>query len=540
MSETYNVEAIWDYDASKKLFLVKWENYPEENNTWEPLKNLTSVQQMIDEFFYEKDRKEKRIPKKSSLFKVDDRIKGCTPAGWFAGKIILKRYDRIGKKFRYKVRWDDYDDKFDEWIDEYSIRSEKGGKESKPAQNDQTSSSSSGSGGKKRTSTKMDEKLSGNKGSTPKNDEQSKRRKRRLSKLEASTLNKAKKVKVPNSNVDIKKIDMKKAENLALQFLLDNQELVAQNKISRKIIRQHVERELNAPENSLKGNVVLTHAIDRWRKLRKVQRRKEKEKASRHPKSYSEVSYSEVQVEMKGDESASRVAKKKAVQSKSERESNGNTTSEQQMEDRVSASQSNSEQGSNDSIEQYMEEGVEEEKDQQQGGSDDTDSPKIDVPSQIKASNGDYSCSSKPKISKQNFQKLLKENQELKDTIGNLEAAIDGLQEKMKELEYNLGERHKTIESLSHKVKDMKQIQTEYNNLKGRLEGSKSTKKLSDKEERMQDEAVILYALMRLESQKVSSSKYRNSETGRWDVLKMRRIIQGLWKHDLDEDETVS
>lgn len=35
---------------SKVEYLVKWENYPHSDNTWEPLVNLESVMFLIDEY----------------------------------------------------------------------------------------------------------------------------------------------------------------------------------------------------------------------------------------------------------------------------------------------------------------------------------------------------------------------------------------------------------------------------------------------------------------------------------------------------------
>ena len=49
----YNVERILDkktlHNGSFR-YLIKWEGYPDSQNTWEPLDNLSSVKEMVDEF----------------------------------------------------------------------------------------------------------------------------------------------------------------------------------------------------------------------------------------------------------------------------------------------------------------------------------------------------------------------------------------------------------------------------------------------------------------------------------------------------------
>ena len=37
-------------EGKKLFYLVKWEGYPEEQNTWEPVSNLSNVKDMIREF----------------------------------------------------------------------------------------------------------------------------------------------------------------------------------------------------------------------------------------------------------------------------------------------------------------------------------------------------------------------------------------------------------------------------------------------------------------------------------------------------------
>ncbi len=52
MSKEYLVEAIRDCRIidGKKQYYVKWEDYDESQNTWEPMKNLKNVYYMIEEF----------------------------------------------------------------------------------------------------------------------------------------------------------------------------------------------------------------------------------------------------------------------------------------------------------------------------------------------------------------------------------------------------------------------------------------------------------------------------------------------------------
>jgi hypothetical protein len=48
----YTVERILDKkkDGKKLLYLVKWEGYPEEESTWEPIANLQNVKDMVKLF----------------------------------------------------------------------------------------------------------------------------------------------------------------------------------------------------------------------------------------------------------------------------------------------------------------------------------------------------------------------------------------------------------------------------------------------------------------------------------------------------------
>lgn len=54
IEEEYVVEAIrgWRYNLAerRKEFRIKWENYPEEDNTWEPEENLQHAPELLQDF----------------------------------------------------------------------------------------------------------------------------------------------------------------------------------------------------------------------------------------------------------------------------------------------------------------------------------------------------------------------------------------------------------------------------------------------------------------------------------------------------------
>ncbi|KAL2270991.1 hypothetical protein VTJ83DRAFT_362 [Remersonia thermophila] len=58
----YEVEAIVDSaidaDTMKHMYLVKWKNYPESDNTWEPKENLTGALELVRKFDIEKKKAE--------------------------------------------------------------------------------------------------------------------------------------------------------------------------------------------------------------------------------------------------------------------------------------------------------------------------------------------------------------------------------------------------------------------------------------------------------------------------------------------------
>ncbi len=63
LPDLYIVEKIVDKRSrnGKVEYRVKWENYPETQNTWEPISNLSSVGFLINEF--EEQRRIKKLQK---------------------------------------------------------------------------------------------------------------------------------------------------------------------------------------------------------------------------------------------------------------------------------------------------------------------------------------------------------------------------------------------------------------------------------------------------------------------------------------------
>lgn len=53
----YEVEAILDVkqDANQPMYLVKWQNYPLEDATWEPFENVSHCSELVDEYYAMKD-----------------------------------------------------------------------------------------------------------------------------------------------------------------------------------------------------------------------------------------------------------------------------------------------------------------------------------------------------------------------------------------------------------------------------------------------------------------------------------------------------
>jgi len=50
--EYYNIEKILDrrYSGGRLEYKIKWEGYPMDESTWEPMKNLESVKELVEEY----------------------------------------------------------------------------------------------------------------------------------------------------------------------------------------------------------------------------------------------------------------------------------------------------------------------------------------------------------------------------------------------------------------------------------------------------------------------------------------------------------
>lgn len=66
----YEVERIVDKRRKKNQteYFVKWVGYSESQNTWEPLRNLKNVLDIVEEFNLSKKQKHKGRPKKKGSF----------------------------------------------------------------------------------------------------------------------------------------------------------------------------------------------------------------------------------------------------------------------------------------------------------------------------------------------------------------------------------------------------------------------------------------------------------------------------------------
>lgn len=122
----YEVEEICQVSLSnqKLMFLIKWENYPSSDNTWEPLRNIRDCQVLDDYLQYELKGNEEIIqkilddiiteekPKYENRTKASilDEIKKFDPVEFECNKIVYKaamdsegHYTMFKRKFRHQV-----------------------------------------------------------------------------------------------------------------------------------------------------------------------------------------------------------------------------------------------------------------------------------------------------------------------------------------------------------------------------------------------------------------------------------------------------
>lgn len=83
-SQEYEVEAVVDMkvlDDGTKIYLVKWKNYAEDQNTWEPIENLENCRSALTQ--YERNHSTKKtanknpvqVQKRKGSFERGDKLK---------------------------------------------------------------------------------------------------------------------------------------------------------------------------------------------------------------------------------------------------------------------------------------------------------------------------------------------------------------------------------------------------------------------------------------------------------------------------------
>ena len=103
----YTVEKIVDRRIvkGKYEYLIKWEDYPDSENTWEPLKNLGSIKDLVDEY-------DKQFPKeKNENEKNNDYLNKKRNSD----NILVNDINSNGKVFNYEgkdIQQVEYDDRF--------------------------------------------------------------------------------------------------------------------------------------------------------------------------------------------------------------------------------------------------------------------------------------------------------------------------------------------------------------------------------------------------------------------------------------------
>jgi len=105
--DVYNVEALIEKKGSK--YLVKWENYPSDQNTWEP---KSSISEFIVKY-YEADLTKLGTPAPSEAQQVNG-IEEVEEDEFVVEKILEKRIGKKGKT-EYLIKWKNYNEEDNTW-----------------------------------------------------------------------------------------------------------------------------------------------------------------------------------------------------------------------------------------------------------------------------------------------------------------------------------------------------------------------------------------------------------------------------------------
>jgi hypothetical protein len=109
INNIYDVEKILakKYEAGRLLYLVKWLDYPESQNTWEPLTHLTEVPELIEEFEKEQLDREESLDLDERSTKSKKSVNSKPPCGNVRTDTAkrFKNAKRVEDKVYILVEW---------------------------------------------------------------------------------------------------------------------------------------------------------------------------------------------------------------------------------------------------------------------------------------------------------------------------------------------------------------------------------------------------------------------------------------------------